>query len=227
VKRFELILGALIACGGAAKPTLSTLAPGNRVAVSVAPTQSGLAAVAVLAEPPGALDDPGGVDCQNGLDPAGKPCDGGPAANPNDGSAETAEALPSQVVVPRALLQGSSQSTYAALGVNIVSSAPPPAGASVRFLGGLDGSGRFLATGARASNSTSGRLVGTLESVGRTPNGLSLKLLGQSVEVASGVPFAVVPSVEAAADKDLDGVTCEQNGQQQGDNAVCAPPPGT
>jgi hypothetical protein len=135
--------------------------------------------------------------------------------------------MPSQLVVPRALLQGSAPSTYAALGVNIVSAAPPSAGGAVRFLGSVDGSGRFVATGARASRSTSGRLVGTLESVARTPNGLSLKLLGQSVEVPAGVPFAAVPSVEAAAAQDADGVTCEQNGEQQGANAGCAPPPGT
>ena len=226
MKRFGLMLIALAACGGKAKPTLAALAPGNRVAVSVAQAPSGLAAVAVLAEAPEAADDPGGVDCQNGLDPAGKPCDGGPAANPDDGSPDTPKALTSQLVVPRAALQGSAQSTYAALGVKIVSAAPPSTGAAVRFVGGIDASGRFVATGARASRSTSGRLVGALESVARTPDGLSLKLLGQSVEVASAVPFAVVPSVEAAADQDLDGVTCEQNGQQQGDNTGCVAPAG-
>jgi hypothetical protein len=225
VKNFELILVALVACGGTAKPTLNALAPGNRVAVSVVSAQSGLAAVAVLAEEPGGADDPGGVDCQNGLDPAGNPCDGGPLANPNDGSPDALTATPSQVVVPRAFLQGSAQSAYSALGLQIVSAAPPSAGAAVRFIGGIDGSGRFLATGARASNSTSGRLVGRLQSVARTPKGLSLQLLGQTVDVASAVPFGVVPSLEAAADHDLDGVTCEQNGQQQGDNAGCAPPP--
>jgi hypothetical protein len=225
VKRFGLMLIALAACGGKAKPTLTSLAPGNRVALSVAQAPSGLSAVAVLAEAPEAADDPGGVDCQNGLDPAGKPCDGGPAANPNDGSPDTAKATPSQIVVPRAALQGSAQSTYTALGLSIVSAAAPSTGAAVRFLGGLDASGRFVATGAHASRSTSGRLVGTLQSVARTPNGVSFKLLGQSVEVASAVPFAVVPSVEAAAAQDLDGVTCEQNGQQQGDNASCAAAP--
>jgi hypothetical protein len=225
VKRFALMLIALAACGGKAKPTVAALAPGNRVAVSVAQAPTGLAAVAVLAEDPGLADD-GGVDCQNGLDPAGAPCDGGPAANPDDGSPDTPKTMPSQLVVPRAALQGSAQATYAALGVNIVSAVPPSTGAAVRFLGGIDSSGRFVATGARASSSTSGRLVGALESVARTPDGLSLKLLGQSVKVASAVPFAVVPSVEAAAAQDLDGVTCEQNGQQQGDNAGCVAPAG-
>lgn len=226
MKHSQLILVALTACSGAAKPTLSALAPGNRVAVSVAQGKSGLTAVAVLAEDPAGADDPGGVDCQNGLDPAGKPCDGGPAANPDDGSPDAEKSMPSQVVVPQALLQGSAPSTYTALGVNIVSSAPPPAGSAVRFLGGVDGSGRFLATAARPSKSTSGRLVGTLQSVVQTPSGLSVKLVGQSVEVASRVPFAVVPSVEGAAENDLDGVTCEQNGQQQGDNSGCTPAAG-
>jgi hypothetical protein len=196
------------------------------VAVSVAPSsQGGLTAVAVLTEDPAGAEDDGGVDCQNGLDPAGKPCDGGPAANPDDGSPETAgTASLSQIVVPRALVQGSAQSGYTALGTQIVAASVPATGAAVRFVGTLDKSGRLMATAARASRATSARLVGAVQSVSKTSSGLSLKVVGKTVDVASSVPFAVVPSVETAAEQDLDGVTCEQNGEQQGDNGGCTPP---
>jgi hypothetical protein len=220
------LFAALLVLGcGARKTTLNTLKAGDRVALSVSPAGGALAADAVLAEESAGEDPAGdlGVDCQNGLDPKGQPCDGGPDANKDDGSAEDAEpaALPAgQVVVPRGMLQPSGQD-FMALGMELVASTRPPEGAAVRFVGALDARGRFVAASARASRSRTARLVGRLQSVSRDASGLTLKVLGQTVRAKGDVPFGVVTSVEAAAESDADGVTCEQNGQSEGDNSGC------
>jgi hypothetical protein len=233
MNRFWMVLVAVAACGQG-KRTAAALQPGARVALSVSSAPQGLSATGIVAEASSAtaeadaaVDDPGGVDCQNGLDPNGKECDGGPAANPTDGSPDAAEvASAGQVVVPKGMLQGTGQPGFSALGMTIVASSALPAGAAVRFLGTVDSSGRFLTTAQRASTATTGRLVGRLESVKPEIGGVSLRLLGQTVHARSDLPLALVESVEAAADKDADGVICDQNGQNEGDNTPCTPPPG-
>jgi hypothetical protein len=203
VKRLHLALAALLVLGCADKKTaLDTLKAGSLVAVSVSPAPGGtLTADAVLAEETGLeeadLDDDG-VDCENGLDPAGRRCD----------------------VVLRGMLQPSGQD-FTALGMQLVASSPPLDGAAIRFVGALDARGRFVATSSRASRSHTARLVGRLESVRREASGLTLEVLGQKVHASSDVPVAVVKSVEAAAENDADGVTCEQNGQNEGDDVGC------
>ena len=122
-------------------------------------------------------------------------------------------------MVPRGMLQPSGQD-FTALGMQLVASTPPPDGAAVRFIGAIDARGRFVAALARASRSRTARLVGRLESVRRDASGLTLEVLGHK-GASNDVPFAVVESVEAAAESDADGVTCEQNGQNEGDNPGC------
>jgi hypothetical protein len=231
MSRLSILLVALVACkSGPHKQTADSLTAQTRVAVSVSSTPQGLAAAAIVAErsaaaaaeAEGATDEPGGVDCQNGLDPKGQPCDGGPAANADDGAPETAAA--GHVVVPRAMLQANG-SGYSALGLTIADGSRLPDGAAVRFIGSLDATGRFVAVATRATSAATGRLMGKVESVSRGTNGeMSLRVLGQTVRARNDLPLSLVTSVETAADQDKDGVTCEQSGDAQGDNSGCTPP---
>jgi hypothetical protein len=233
MSRFSIVLVALVACG-TRNPTADSLTPRTRVAVSVWSTPQGLTAAGIVAERPStaaesesATNDPGGVDCQNGLDASGKPCDGGPAANPDDGSAEVAAAKSGdgQVVVPRGMLQASGGAGFNGLGMTIVHGSRLPDGPAVRFIGSLDSTNRFVAVATRTSAASTGRLLGSVESVARgQAGGISLRILGQTVHARGDLPLNLVESVEAASEQDSDGVTCEQTADNQGDNSGCAPP---
>lgn len=227
MRLLPFLLVALVACGPR-KQTADTLQPQSRVALSVVSTPQGLTAVGILAdrsaESGSGGDDQGGVDCQNGLDPSGKPCDGGPAANTDDGAAEGNPDTPAgQVVVPRDMLQASG-ADYRALGLTIADGARLPDGAAVRFVGSIDSTGRFVTASARPSAATTGRLVGRVQAVSRGPAGeLTLRVLGQTVHARASLPLSLVDSVEAASGQDSDGVNCEQSGDAQGDNTACSP----
>lgn len=217
---------AVAACAPGAK-TAASLRPGDRVALSVAPTAEGQTAAMILAEgaaeEAGGPDDQGGVDCQNGLDPAGKPCDGGPAANPNDGSTADAADPSGEAVVPETMLH-STGSGFTANGLDILAAGAIPQGVAVRFIGRLDASNRFVATSERASTARTERLVGRIQSVAADKNGLTLRVLGQAVHVSGDEPVEVVDSLEKASAADADGINCDQTGQNQGDNTGCPPP---
>jgi hypothetical protein len=69
--------------------------------------------------------------------------------------------------------------------------------------------------------------VGKVESVTNVKgsSGVTLRILGQSVQAPSNLPLTLVDSVQAAADRDTDGVNCVQDGGYLGNNTGCTPAP--
>lgn len=242
-KQLVMAICAMLAaagCGGAKLKTAATageLKPGSRV--SLALTADGQAVQGIAAEPDAEAETEeaegveaedgaeSGPDCMDGLDAAGAECDGGPAANSTAGGAETATTANAlsegEVLVQRSALREIGPGKYEALGLTIVSGTLPE-GKAVRFTGKLDANGEFVASKARGSGAEHAALKGRLESVERKGDGtVTLRLLGQALTTSEADAVEGVESLDSKGEIE-DGVNCEQEGEQQGENEGCAAP---
>ncbi len=97
-KKFFLIAAAAVLGIGATASFIVPSANASKRAsatVVTAPATVDSSPVTVV-EPTNAIPEVAGIDCNNGIDPTGAQCDGGPAANINDNSVEPQSGSESQ-----------------------------------------------------------------------------------------------------------------------------------
>ena len=91
-KKFLLVsAAAVLGLGVAASfmvPTVNASQNAPTSVVTVAPALNPQATSTEGTSTEGTSTEATGIDCNNGLDASGAPCDGGPVANPNDNSVE-------------------------------------------------------------------------------------------------------------------------------------------
>lgn len=206
----------------ASSRTAASLTAGERVAMALDVGPAG----AVSAT--GISSESEEIDCEDGIDTAtGAECDGGPAANQDDGTeTETPETFAQQAGTGaeselEVITFGTTGDLVGALGLSVEGLAPA---SSTRMAGQYLGGHVFRADASTATPALRSRVVARLEAVRVLPDGkVGLTVLGHEVVADADATVATVSSAEEAADGDAetDGVDCQQEGEHEGNNEGC------
>lgn len=237
----------LAGCAGASPSLDTTAAVGAAVAADVSVALDGSLHADRLLVSQSAADeddsesegdnsgDTDNVQCEDGVAPDGSACDDGPdgtgdESEAEDGSDDGTEAASTARSFVRGTAVLDAGQVYRVLNVAVdAGSAAVPTG-TVRFDGGYT-SGTLAATSAMASTGNAA-MGGLSEGIVDHGDGTwALQLLGQSLIVDGNTEIVPVSSPMAAEDEsagegksdtnETDGVDCQQEGENQGDNTGC------
>lgn len=207
-------LAILAGCAapGASQRRASSLSEGERVVVTFESATGSPAVAAISAEE---------VDCVDGINSAnGAWCDGGPAANPDDGS-EVPETEEPEAASAEIVDLGTQPAIAAALGLSFSGA---DAAAGLRARGSYTGGGVFQVTATETTPGIRPRTLTTLQAVRALDGGMiGLTIFDTELAVNGDMKVSSAASAEEelAGEAENDGIDCEQEGEHEGENEGC------